>query len=144
MRFLIAFLALSSPVFAWEATRDGIVCRLSHETGTGAVLVSHDPRKPQPYAIQLRQLAGKWQDNPIFAIRFDGPGRLTITTDRHRLLDDNAELIVADSGFENVLRGLEANLVATAMLGNQALAFPLSGAAPEVARFRACALGAGV
>ena len=144
MRSLIALVALSSPAVAWEASRDGLVCLLAHENEKGSVLVSHDPRKPLPYAIQLRQQAEAWRDSPVFAMQFDGPGRMTITTQRHQLVDGDAELVVTDAGFENVLRGLERNFVALAVLGDQALVIPLTGAAPEVARFRACAVGAGV
>lgn len=113
-------------------------------TDDGTVVVSHDPRKPLPYAIQLRRAGDPWRGSDVFAMRFDGPGRLTITTDRHQLADGNAELIVTDQGFDNVLRGIEANFIALAVLGDQALVFPLTGAAPEVAKFRACATGAGV
>ncbi|MDA8586398.1 hypothetical protein N9L47_09035 [Rhodobacteraceae bacterium] len=135
---------LASPAAAWEASRSGPVCLLSHGTETGQVVVSHDPRKPLPYAIQIRRLGDPWIDSDIFAMRFDGPNNLTISTDRHQLTDNNAELTVTDSGFDNVLRGIEASQIALAILGEQALAFPLDSAAPQVAKFRACATGAGV
>lgn len=144
MKMFCVIACLGTPAVAWEAYRDGPVCLLEHTSETGHILVSHDPRNPQPYAIQLRQTDSSWTGGPVFAIQFDGPGRSLITTQRHQVLDNGAELVVTDSGFENVLRGLEQNFVALATLGGQAMVLPLDGAAPEVARFRTCSLGAGV
>ena len=139
MRLALAFALISTSATAWEASQVGPLCLLTHETETGAVRVSHDPRNALPYAIQLRRLNDTWDGAPVFSIRFEGPGQLTISTDRHRLANNNSEVIAADTGFGNVLLGLEANHTATAFLGDQHLAFPLAGAAPEVAKFRACA-----
>ena len=144
MRMVLILLCLASPAAAWEASRDGPVCLLAHTAKTGDVLISHDLRKTVPYAIQLRRDDTPWINGEVFAMRFDGPMRFTITTDRHQLTDDGQELAVTDSGFENVLRGLEENFIALATLGSQSMILPLTGAAPEVAKFRSCALGAGV
>jgi len=143
MRVLFCLLCFATPAAAWEASSVGPVCLLSQMTDKGSVVVSHDPRNALPYAIQLSRQSEIWKDAPLFALQFDGPGRITITTERHQLADNNAELIVTDRGFDNVLRGLEANFVALAVLGNQSLVIPLNGAAPEVAKFRSCATGAG-
>ena len=118
---------------------NGPICLLSHETSTAEVVVSHDPRQPQPYAIRITRLDGPWLGGAVFSIDFQGAGALTISTDRHKLSDGNATLMVADSGFGNVLRGLEANETALAVLDDQSVALPLSGAAPEVEKFRTCA-----
>lgn len=144
MRLLFASLMIATPAFGWEAASDGPVCLLSHDTEAGSVVVSHDTRKAQPYAIQLRRAQDRWIAGDVFALRFDGLRPLTITSRRHQLFDGNTELVVTDRGFENVLRGLEANFVALAILGGQSLLIPLEGAAPEVAKFRACAQGTGV
>jgi hypothetical protein len=144
MRLICLLACLGTPALAWEAYRDGPICLLEQSTSAGNILVSHDPRKAQPYAIQLRRTDEPWAGGPVFAIRFDGPGRSMITTDRHQILDEGAKLVVTDSGFENVLRGLEQNFVALATLGNQTMILPLDGAAPEVAQFRSCSVGAGV
>ena len=50
---------------------------------------------------------------------------------------------VKDSGFGNVLDGLEFNNTATAILGNEAVTFGLENAGPAVRAFRACTAGAG-
>ncbi len=144
MKALCIIACLGTPASAWEAYRDGPVCLLGHTTKAGSILVGHDPRKPLPYAIQLQRAKEPWAGGPVFAIRFDGPGRSMISTQRHQVLDDGAEVVVTDSGFENVLRGLEQNFVGLATLGKQSMVLPLDGAAPEVARFRTCSAGAGV
>lgn len=135
---LIPLLLVAAPATAWEASSDGPVCRLDHELKDGNVTVSYDPRKDQPYAIDLDRQNGPWADAPVFALRFDGPGQRTISTDRHQLSDGNDRLTVTDKGFGNVLSGLATNFVAIAMLGEQSLIIPLTGAAPEVERFVNC------
>ena len=144
MRLAAALMLLATPTLAWEATSKGPVCLLTQKTDETTVEVSHDPRKPQAYSIQLRHAQSNWQGAPLFAIHFQGPVEITISTDRHRLIDGNAALIVSDSGFGNVLDGLAFNHTAHAILGDQSMVIPLDGAAPEVARFRACTQGAGV
>ena len=141
MRCVLLFLLIATPSFAWEASRDGPVCLLAHETDEAEIVVSHDITKTVPYAIQLTRKNG-WQPGPVFAIRFDGLGPRTITTDRHTLTDDT--LSVTDTGFGNVLDGISQNFVALAMTGETALVIPLEGAAPEVEKFKACAANLGV
>lgn len=142
MRPTLPFLLLTTtPAAAWEASRDGPVCRLSHITEEAEIAVSHDITKPVPYAIDLT-LKGGWQPGPLFAIRFDGLGPRTITTDRHQVTDDT--LTVTDTGFGNVLDGIAQNFVALATTGETAMVIPLEGAAPEVEKFKACAANLGV
>jgi hypothetical protein len=45
---------------------------------------------------------------------------------------------VTDTGFDNVLNGLEFNNTATALAGTTAIPFLLDGVAPEMKAFRAC------
>ena len=137
----LAFLLLATPAAAWEASREGPVCLLTHETEDATVTVSHDLRLAVPYAIDLTHAEG-WQPGPVFAIRFDGPGRRTISTDRHQLADRT--LTVTDTGFGNVLDGIALNVVAIAATGETAIVIPLAGAAPEVEKFKACAADVGV
>ncbi len=139
LRFLIPALLAASPTAAWEFTATP-VCTLSHATDEAEVRVTHDPRQAEPYAIALT-LTGPWQQAPVFAIDFAGAASLTISTSRHRTSPDGRTLSVADTGFGNVLNGLEFNTTATAISGNQAVSIPLEGAAPAVQAFRACAEG---
>ncbi|MEM7751963.1 MAG: hypothetical protein AAF230_01030 [Pseudomonadota bacterium] len=137
----VALLLLASPAAAWEARSVGPVCLLTHATDEAEIVVSHDPRKALPYAIDLT-LNEAWQAGPVFAMRFDGLGPRTITTDRHQLTDNT--LTVTDRGFGNVLDGIAQNFVALATTGETALVIPLEGAAPEVEKFKSCAAFTGV
>ena len=138
-----ALLLAATPAAAWQAGSDGPVCYLTHATVDAEITVSHDPRKALPYAIELARET-PWQAGPVFAIRFDGPGRRTISTERHELSDGDTTLTVADSGFGNVLDGIALNQVAIAVTGETALVIPLAGAAPEVEKFRNCTSAPGV
>jgi len=135
-RFAALLVCLAGPAGAWEFTPLP-VCTLS-EDGPVPVVVTYDPRQAEPYAITVT--AGEpWPEAAIFALRFEGPRGLTISTPRHSLSDDGLSLTVTDRGFGNVLDGLEFNVAATALLGDAALRFSLDGAAGPVRAFRECA-----
>ena len=133
MRFVIALVCLAIPASAWEFTPVPI-CTLSHQTDEAAVTVTYDGTAAQPYAIAIS--GPDLVPAPVFAIRFDGPRGLTITTDRHQLADGT--VTVRDRGFGNVLNGLEFSDTATAILGGTQIAIPLAGADAPVQAFRAC------
>jgi hypothetical protein len=69
-------------------------------------------------------------------MEFFGPRPLAIGTDRHSA--DGATLTVRDSGFGNVLDGLEFNTNAVATSGARRVQIALDAAAPAVQAFRAC------
>ena len=52
--------------------------------------------------------------------------------------EDGRALTVVDTGFGNVLDGLQYNHTAYAIAGDLEIPFPLEGAAEPVAAFRAC------
>ena len=139
LRAFAILLLTASSALAWEA-RSGDVCELTHEGEAAQVRVTYDPAIPE-YAIAITP-DRPWSPGPLFAIRFDGPRGLTISTDRHVILGDGATLTVTDTGFGNVLNGLEFNYTATALLGDRAIAFALDGAGPAVRAFRACTTAA--
>lgn len=141
MRFALILIFLASPAAAWEASRVGPVCYLTHQTEEGEVTVSHDATEAVPYAIDLVRNEG-WRAGPVFSIRFDGFGARTISTDRHSVTENT--LTVTDTGFGNVLDGLAENFVALAATGDTSLVIPLDGAAPEVEKFKSCAANVGV
>ncbi|MEL7090858.1 MAG: hypothetical protein AAFN94_03895 [Pseudomonadota bacterium] len=87
------------------------------------------------YAIAVTTATG-WPDAPAFSIRFEGPQPNVISTRRHVVAGNT--LTVTDSGFGNVLDGLEFNLSATAFTETAAAAVSLNGAAEPVQAFRAC------
>ena len=138
LRALAVLLLTSAPALAWEA-RSGRICELVHDGKTAFVRVTYDPAIPQ-YSIEITP-EHPWMNGPVFAMRFDGPRGNVISTDRHVITGGGETLTVTDSGFGNVLNGLEFNHTATALLGDRAIAVPLEGAGPAVRDFRACASG---
>lgn len=134
---ILAFAVLAaSPALAWQAGVEGRLCTLTHSGAEAEVRLTYDPAGPL-YTITLTRPA-PWPDSPRFAIRFEGGRALTIGTDRHSLGDGGRSLTVADTGFGNVLYGLEYNATATAVAGDGAATLDLTGAAPEVRAFRDC------
>lgn len=101
------------------------------------MVVTFDPSLPE-YSIAVTLAQGTWPADPVFAITFEGAWALTIQTDRQVLSDNGRTLTVRDTGFDNVLDGLERNNWAVALLGTTAARFPLMGAAPAVREFRTC------
>ena len=141
MRRALALLPLlaATPAAAWEFTPNP-VCTLRHAGAEAGVVVTHDPREAQPYAITLTRPDTAWPEGPVFTLTFEGPRPLTIGTDRHRLTGGGTALTVTDRGFGNVLDGLQFCDRAVARLGEAAVAVSLTGAAGPVEAFRACAL----
>jgi hypothetical protein len=135
MRWCLAVLCLSSPAAAWEFT-PGLPCLLTHETAEAEIELTYDPTKPLYSITIVRQ--EPWPRAEVFSMRFDGPARLTISTTRHALSRDGRSLVVVDTGFGNVLNGLQFNDTATAIIGDTAVRFPLADAAEPVAAFRLC------
>ena len=133
MRLILALCLLAAPASAWEFTSIP-VCTLSHAQDDIEVTVTYDPRLTDAYTLRMTR-GTDWPIAPVFGIRFD-PGGPFISTNRHRTQGNT--LSASDSGFENVLTGLEQNFLALAIVGDETLTIRLDGAAPEVAKFRAC------
>lgn len=129
----LALLLLAAPAHAWEFSPTPI-CTLSHAEGGADVEVTYD-HATSLYAIAVTS-AGGWPAAPAFSIRFDGDRPNTISTARHVVADNT--LTVTDTGFGNVLDGLEFNLAATAFTQTAAVTVSLDGAAEPVQQFRAC------
>lgn len=138
MRLTIILSLIASPVFAWEFSSSP-VCTLLHSTEDAELKVTFNSRTDGPYAIEITQEEGVWQPAPMFMMGFDGPRRNAISTDRHQIDPEGKSLTVTDSGFGNVLDGIEYNFVAIARSGETALVFSLTGAAEPVQKFRLCA-----
>lgn len=133
MRTLLALLLLSSPAHAWEFTPTPI-CTLTHTEARADVEITYD-HATGLYAIAVTNPNG-WPASPVFSIRFDGAAANTISTQRHQT--DGPTLTVTDTGFGNVLDGLEFNTSATAFTRTSAVTVSLDGAAGPVQQFRAC------
>lgn len=135
MRFFIALLTLTTPAHAWEFTT-GLPCLLTHETAQARIELTYDPTQPL-YSVTIRRDEA-WPETPFFEMAFLGPQGRRIGTDRHVLSDDGRALTATDTGFGNVLDGLQYNHTATAIAGGITVTIPLDGAAGPVADFRAC------
>lgn len=142
LRPALAFVMLASaaPAQAWEFT-PGLPCRLHHTEGDIDVTLTFDPTQPL-YSVTVTQ-PQPWPEADVFAMRFDGPAPLAIGTDRHQLDPTGRSVTVTDTGFGNVLNGLQFNDAATATLGDRSVSVSLEGAAEPVAAFRACEVEAG-
>ncbi len=134
MRYLIPLLLLTSPAYAWEFTPTPI-CTLTHTEARADMTVTYD-HATGIYAIAVTS-PNEWPIAPAFSIRFDGPRSNIISTQRHQT--DGATLTVSDTGFGNVLDGLQFNTTATAFTQTSAVTVSLDGAAGPVQQFRACA-----
>ncbi len=129
----IALLVLAAPAYAWEFSATPI-CTLSHTETTTDVTLTYD-HTTGLYAIAVTSPAG-WPQAPSFSMRFDGPSPNTISTTRHSVSGNT--LSVTDTGFGNVLDGLEFNETATAFTATSAATVSLEGATGPVQDFRAC------
>ena len=137
MKGLIALLALpfAGPAAAWEFT-PGLPCLLTYENDAVTVELTHDPTEPQ-YSISITPTFD-WPAAEAFSIQFIGPFGLAISTDRHRIDAGGRRLTVTDSGFGNVLNGMQFNQKMVALTGAARVEVPLTGATDPVAAFRAC------
>ncbi len=135
---ILAFLWLlpATGAHAWQAGVEGRICTLEHSGAEAEARLTFDPAGPL-YTISLTR-TDPWPEAAVFAIRFEGPRALTISTTRHVLSDGKRTLTVTDRGFGNVLDGLELNALAIALAEDTRVVLDLSAAAPEVAAFRAC------
>ncbi|MBY6159994.1 hypothetical protein KUV73_03880 [Mameliella alba] len=135
MRLLPILLLASTPLHAWEFSPVP-VCTVVNEAPL-RVEVTYDGAL---YAIRLTRRGG-WPDGPVFSLRFlpQGPA---ISTTRHVI--DGETLTVTDTGFGNVLKGLQFNRTALAVIGTLEAPISLTGASEPVAAFRTCRPGPAV
>lgn len=129
----LIFGVFGAPARAWEFSPSPI-CTLSHVEASAGVTVTYD-HATALYAIAVTR-AGGWPDAPVFSMSFEGVRPNTISTPNHQTAGDT--LTVSDTGFGNVLNGLEFNSSATAFTDTAAASVSLEGAADPVRQFRAC------
>lgn len=132
--FLLALFPV--PALAWEFSPDPI-CTLRHETENVQMVVTHDT-SAGIYTLNVTAKGAVWQPSDTFGMQFTGGAQISIGTTRHRLTDDARTLSVSDTGFGNVLDGLEFNPVATAFTQTQSVSVRTDGIAAPMAAFRAC------
>lgn len=90
------------------------------------------------YTLTVTLRSSTWSPSPWFTMRFEGSTPIGIVTARHALSQNQFDLTASDTGFGNVLDGLEYNDTTLVHTQNQVVQFPLDGAAPEVRKFRNC------
>ena len=134
---LPAFLSLwiGGAVSAWEFT-PGAPCVLTNSTPDVDITLTYDPTKPL-YSISLKKTQ-PFPQAPVFGLQFSGALPLAIGTDRHIFSEGRTRVTVEDSGFGNVLNGLQFNDAMTALVGAELIAVSLAGAAGPTEAFRAC------
>lgn len=136
MRTALAFLLLASPAAAWEFSASPI-CTLTGTSDAGTLTVTYDAALPE-YTITITLPDGVWPEDPAFAMAFAGGMPIGIQTDRHTRSPDGRSLTVTDSGFGNVLNGLEFNSRAYATSGDTTVGVSLDGIGPAIKAFRDC------
>jgi len=135
MRPLLSLLLLATPAPAWEFLPTPI-CTLTHSAGGVDIFVTYDASLPE-YTITVTR-AEPWPVGAVFVLGFEGNRPSRLTTEQHELSSSGTSLTVRDSGFGNVLDGLEFNAVGIAMVETASVSFDLSNAAPAVQAFRDC------
>jgi len=135
MRSLIFIALFPLPATAWEFSPDPI-CTLRHSEGGTEMIVTYDAQLPE-YSISVTTEAFTWPDG-VFFMGFSGPQPLTISTDRQTISENGMTLTVRDSGFGNVLNGLEFNETAYAGIEFNTVTVSLDGIAGPMRSFRAC------
>ena len=134
-RFLFTIaLTAAGPAAAWEFSPSP-VCTLRHSDTSAETVITFEPGSGL-YTLSVTRTAGDWTASPSFGMAFAGGAALTIGTDRHQT--EGPRLTVSDTGFGNVLNGLEFNSTAVAFTPLQQVEIPLDGAAEPVQAFRAC------
>lgn len=128
--FILLAVISASPAAAWEFT-DQPTCTVTDFGTPTAFEMTFDGSQ---YTLTLTHPEG-WPPGPVFGISFAPNGPL-IQTQEHQI--NGTTLTVSDSGFENVLRGLENNIAASAMVGDVSRDFDLTDAADAVQAFRDC------
>jgi len=134
---LTAALALTVfPVaaIAWEFSPEPI-CTLTHSNAEADLTITFDASQPL-YTLTITLKDGVWAQSPGFGMTFVGPMGLSISTGAHQI--NGSTLTVSDSGFGNVLNGLEFNTLARSFTEAQVVDMSLQSAAAPVRAFRAC------
>lgn len=136
MRTLIAFLLLGSPALAWDFSPDPI-CRISEKQDLVEINLTFD-HASGVYAIAFTKLEAPWDQGQQFSIRFEGPRPKLIRTDRHVFSVDGYTLTARDTGFGNVLDGLQYNTLAALETGDERIFIQIHKSFPAMEAFRKC------
>ncbi len=136
MKYILPLCLFPLPATAWDFTPDPI-CTLTHQTQAAEIAITYTPDLPE-YALFITLRSGIWPNDPTFQMAFAGGQPGHIGTTRHSLSADGATLTVRDTGFSNVLDGIEFNTDLLATSGGHAITASTAGARDAVQAFRAC------
>lgn len=131
----LLFLLVPTQATAWEF-EETTICRLTHTEQAASVDLTFDPAASR-YSITLTRPV-PWPNAPIFQLRFDGPRPFAISTDRHTLSENGTRLTVTDTGFGNVLDGIQYNAQMTAIVGDETTSVSTMTAPEPMQAFREC------
>jgi hypothetical protein len=131
--FAALMLCLAHPAQAWEFTPTP-VCTLTDASSPTDLKSTYDG---ELYTLVLSNAEG-WPNNPIFSIRFAPLGPY-ISTSKHQI--EGSTLTVSDTGFGNVLNGLQINQTAQITLGDMVRDIDLKSARAPVGAFKRCEPG---
>lgn len=137
MKVALAALCLcATQSIAWEFT-ETTICTVTHNSADLRVELIFDPAASL-YEIALIRPDTPWAQADAFRLQFDGPRPLIIGTDRHERTPDGSRLSVTDTGFGNVLDGLQFNDTMTARNGDQTVSVETTDATAALEAFRDC------
>ncbi len=136
MRLALALTLFAFPAAAWEFS-PAPICTLTETTAEGTLTITYDASLPE-YTITITLPDATWPAAPGFAMGFAGDRPISIQTDRHMRSADGRSLRVKDTGFGNVLNGLEFNMRAYATSGDTTVGFTLTDIGPAIRDFRNC------
>lgn len=131
--FVAASLVFGTGADAWEFSPSPI-CTVTDNGSDTDLELTYDGAL---YTLKLTLPEG-WANAEIFAIRF-APNGPFIQTTRHQITGKT--LSVSDTGFGNVLTGLQNNVTAQAILGETIYEIALDGAFDPVEQFKNCEPG---
>ena len=136
MRALFIFLMSTSAAFAWNFTPDPI-CRVTEKQDLLEINLTYD-HATEIYAIAFTKSEAPWEQGAQFSIRFEGPRPKLIRTNRHEFSADGYTLTASDTGFGNVLDGIQYNTLAAIQTGDERIFIQIHKSFPAMEAFRKC------
>ncbi len=134
---VLSLLGSSANIGAWTFTPSPI-CTVEHQTELIELELTYN-HASGVYALKLTKPELTWDASRKFSMRFEGSKPIFISTTNHEFSSDMKSLIASDSGFGNVIDGLQFNTLAAAITDNERIFIPLTGAEPKIDAFRNCA-----
>ncbi|MEM7243261.1 MAG: excinuclease ABC subunit B [Pseudomonadota bacterium] len=136
MTFGLSLLFVSEFASAWTFSPDPI-CRVTEKQQLIEIDLTYD-HATEIYAIAFTKTEAPWAQSQEFSIRFEGPRPKLIRTNRHQFSADGFTLTASDTGFGNVLDGLQYNTLAALQTGDERIFIQIHKSFPAIEAFRKC------